>query len=89
MNVYFTKTAKKEYEAWQKSNLRTVDKIEELISDIVENGLLAGKGKPEQLKYFKDPPRYSRHITQADRLVYCPSSEGLLIISCKGHYNDK
>ena len=89
MNVYFTKTAKKEYEAWQKSNVKTVDKIEELISDIVENGLLAGKGKPEQLKYFKDPLRYTRHITQADMLVYCLSGEGLLIISCKGHYNDK
>ena len=89
MNVYFTKTAKKEYEAWQKSNPRAVDKIEELIADIVDNGLLAGKGKPEQLKYFKDPSRYSRHITQADRLVYCPSDEDVLIISCKGHYNDR
>ena len=89
MNVFFTKTAKNEYEAWKKSNPRAVDKIEELIADIVENGLLTGKGKPEQLKYFKDPPRYSRHITQADRLVYCPSANDLLIVSCKGHYNDK
>jgi len=89
MNVYFAKTAKKEYEAWQTSSPRAVDKIEELISDIVKNGLLAGKGKPKQLKYFKDPPRYSRHITQADRLVYCPGGKDLLIISCKGHYSDK
>jgi toxin YoeB len=89
MNVFFTKTAKKEYEVWQKSSPKAIDKIEELIEDIVENGLLAGKGKPEQLKYFKNPPRYSRHITQADRLVYCPSGNDLLIVSCKGHYNDK
>jgi toxin YoeB len=89
MNVFFTKTAKKEYEVWQRSSPRINDKIEELITDIVENGLLAGKGKPEQLKHFKDPPRYSRHITQADRLVYCPSGNDLLIVSCKGHYNDK
>ena len=25
MNVYFSKTAKKEYEAWEKSNPKTVD----------------------------------------------------------------
>ena len=36
MNVYFAKTAKKEYEGWQKSCPRAVDKIEELISDIIE-----------------------------------------------------
>ena len=89
MNVYFTKTAKKEYEAWQKSNSRIIDKINELISDIIENGLLSGKGKPEQLRYFKDPIRYSRHITQADRLLYCTSENDLLILSCKGHYGDK
>ena len=88
MNVYFTKTAKKEYEVWQQSNPKTVAKIEELISDIVANGLLTGKGKPEQLKYYRNPARYSRHITQADRLVYCLSGDGLLIISCKGHYDD-
>jgi toxin YoeB len=89
MKVFFTKTAKMEYEDWQKSNPKTADKIEELITDIVDNGLLEGKGKPEQLRYFKDPPRYSRHLSQADRLVYCPSGNDLLIISCKGHYSDK
>ena len=77
MNVFFSKTARREYQAWHKSSPRTVDKIEELISYIVENGLLVGKGKPEKLRYFKNPPRYSRHITQADRLVYCPSDNDL------------
>ena len=89
MNVFFTKTAKKEYETWQKSNPTTVDKIEELITDIIKNGLLVGIGRPEQLRHFNDPNRYSRQITQADRLVYCLSGNDLLIISCKGHYNDK
>jgi len=89
MNVFFTKTAKKEYEAFQKSNSKAVDKIEDLITDIIKNGLLTGKGRPEQLKYFKDPPRYSRHINQADRLIYCVSGNDLLIVSCKGHYDDK
>jgi len=89
MNVFFSKTARREYEEWQRSNQKTVDKIEELITDILENGLLVGKGKPEQLRYFNNPSRYSRHISQADRLVYCQSGNDLLILSCKGHYNDK
>ncbi|MCL2420787.1 MAG: Txe/YoeB family addiction module toxin [Defluviitaleaceae bacterium] len=89
MNVYFSKTAKKEYELWERSNPKTVDKIDELIIDILENGFLKGKGKPEQLRYFKNPVRFSRHINQADRLVYCPAGDDLLIVTCKGHYDDK
>ena len=89
MNVFFSRTAKKEYESWERSDPKTVDTIEELIIDICDNGFLEGKGKPEQLKYCKNPPRFSRRINQADRLVYCPCDNDLLIISCKGHYGDK
>ena len=39
MNVYFTKTAEKDYRAWETSNPRIVDKIDELVEDILENGL--------------------------------------------------
>ncbi|MCL2578273.1 MAG: Txe/YoeB family addiction module toxin [Defluviitaleaceae bacterium] len=89
MNVYFSKTARKEYESWEKSSQKTADKIDELITDILENGFLQGIGKPEQLRHYKDPVRFSRHITQGDRLVYSPSGNDVLIVSCKGHYDDK
>ncbi|MGL4207806.1 MAG: Txe/YoeB family addiction module toxin [Candidatus Adiutrix sp.] len=89
MKVYFTRDAKKDYEKWETTNLKTSDKIDKLITDIVENGFLQGKGRPEQLRHYKNPPRFSRHINQADRLVYCHCGEDLLIISCKGHYDDK
>ena len=90
MNVFFSKTARKELEGWQRSNPKVLEKIDELIDDIKENGFLHGKGKPEQLKYLKNPPRFSRHITHGDRLVYCScDGDSLLIISCKGHYDDK
>ena len=89
MNVYFSKTAKMQFEDLDESNPKAVEKIDELIEDIKENGFLHGKGKPEQLRYFKKTPRYSRHITHADRLVYCSCNDNhLLIISCKGHYDD-
>jgi toxin YoeB len=90
MSVVFSKVAQKEYEAWEKSNPQIVAKIKELIVDILENGLLDGKGKPEQLRHYKNPPRFSRHITKPDRLVYAPTSDNdLYIFSCKGHYEDK
>ena len=89
MNVYFTKLADKELKDWIKLDRSVAKKIYELISDIQEYGMLGGRGKPEQLKYYKNPVRFSRHISKGDRLVYSPQDiEDLLIISCKGHYDD-
>lgn len=51
--------------------------------------MLGGIGKPEQLRHY-NTPTFSRMITKGDRLVYRPHGEGdLIIISCKGHYDDK
>jgi len=89
MDIYFTDIADKELDTWLKSNRSAVKKIYELIDDIEKYGMLGGRGKPEQLKYHKDPPRYSRQINKGDRLVYSPYNEkDLLVISCKGHYDD-
>jgi len=89
MNVCFTKIADKELKDWIKSDRSVAKKIYELISDIQEYGMLGGRGKPEQLKHYKNPVRFSRHINKADRLVYSQQDKNnLLIISCKGHYDD-
>jgi toxin YoeB len=46
--------------------------------------LLKGIGKPEPLKHMK---AYSRHIDEANRLIYTgDENQKLLIMSCKGHY---
>ena len=89
MKLTFTRQGLKEYKAWETSNPKTVEKIDEIISDIFENGFLSGKGNPEKLKHYKNPVRFSRTINQGDRLVYCRNGDDLLIISCKGHYDDK
>ncbi len=90
MKTIFSKTAKKQFENWLATNKNVSLKIEELITDIHKNGFLTGKGKPEQLKYYKNPVRFSRHITKTDRLVYVFTEENdLLIVSCKGHYFDR
>ncbi|MCL2049247.1 MAG: Txe/YoeB family addiction module toxin [Defluviitaleaceae bacterium] len=89
MNRYFTTRSEKEYKEWKISSKATFKKINALMDDIEKNGLLHGTGKPEQLKHF-DEPIFSRRINRGDRLVYCQYGENdLLVISCKGHYEDR
>ena len=89
MNVYFTNRADKEYRDWKKDNINIFTKINDLTESIEAHGMLGGIGKPEQLRYY-DAATFSRVITKGDRLVYRPYGDGdLLIISCKGHYDDK
>jgi toxin YoeB len=87
MRVTFTEDALKEYFDWQTEDRKTLDKINKLIQDIQRNGFVNGIGKPEVLKHRKG---YSRRIDDANRLIYDgDSSRNLVIISCKGHYEDK
>ena len=65
MNVIFTNSALKEYRAWEKSSPKTVEKIDELIKDILKNGLSEGMGRPEKLRHYKNPVRFSREINPA------------------------
>jgi toxin YoeB len=87
MNVTFTPKALTQYIDWQTEDKKTLKKINALIKDIQRNGLMKGIGKPEVLKHRKG---YSRHIDDANRLEYdSDNNENLVIISCKGHYDDK
>ena len=83
-DVSFSHTALKDYMEWQTEDRKTLKKINDLIKDIQNNGLMKGIGKPESLKHIK---AYSRRIDEANRLVYSADEHcNLRIISCKGHY---
>jgi toxin YoeB len=83
-DVTFHDRAFKEYMEWQTEDRKTLKKINELIKDIQRNGLLQGIGKPEFLRHLKT---YSRHIDDANRLIYlADENKNLHIIACKGHY---
>jgi toxin YoeB len=83
-NLIFDIDAFKEYMEWQTKDRKTLKKINELIIDIQQNGLLKGIGKPEVLKHLK---AYSRRIDDSNRLIYAvDEKQNLRIISCKGHY---
>jgi toxin YoeB len=83
MNVEFDNRAIKEMKIWKKKNPKIINTIEELIQDILENGLMHGKGKPERLKYGAG---YSRRISEEHRLVYYSKNNVLYIVSCSNHY---
>lgn len=86
MNKIWSDLAWEEYLQWQMLDKNTLKKINALIKDIERNGISDGIGKPEPLRYRK---AWSRRIDHENRLVYnLDSNQNLMIISCKGHYED-
>ena len=84
----WTDDAWEEYIFWQLQDKKTLKRINSLLKDIDRNGPLDGIGEPEALKgdlkgYF------SRRINEKDRLVYGIENDRIIIIQCRGHYNDR
>jgi toxin YoeB len=87
MKVTFTEDGFKEYLEWQSEDKKTLKRINELIKSIQRDGFMKGIGKPEALKGRKE---ISRRIDDANRLAYTgDEGRNLVIVSCKGHYDDK
>lgn len=86
MNNIFSEKAWEDYIYWQINDRMTLKKINELIKDINRNGVSDGIGKTEPLKYRG---AWSRRINHEHRLVYnIDEKKNLIIISCKGHYEN-
>lgn len=85
-NLTFSLGAWDEYVYWQMQDKKTLRRINQLLKDI-QRGAFNGLGKPEPLKYCDG--YWSRRIDEKNRLVYTVNSENdIVIISCKGHYED-
>ena len=61
-------------------------RINALIKDIMRTPF-EGIGKPEPLKYG-EANRWSRRINGADRLVYRVVDGAIIVLQCKGHYDE-
>ena len=85
MKLGWVEESWEEYIYWQSQDKKTQKRINELIKDIQRNGAMSGIGKPEPLKYRDG---YSRRIDESNRLIYDVRNGELLIISCRGHYED-
>lgn len=85
MQVVLLGKSKNDLEEWKKSgNHSILKKIRNLIIDI-EKTPFDGLGKPEALKYNLSG-KWSRRISDKDRLVYEISGNDIKIYSLKGHY---
>lgn len=83
--ITFAEAAWEDYLYWQIYNKKTLQKINGLLKEISRHPF-EGTGKPEPLKGSKD--KWSRRINGADRLVYSVHNDMIIVIQCKGHYDD-
>ncbi len=75
-----------EYCNWQGKNKDVIKRINQLVRDI-KRSPFEGIGKPEALKGNLSG-FWSRRITDEHRIVYAVKDDTVVIISCKGHYDD-
>jgi toxin YoeB len=88
MRVVFTREAQGDYIFWQETQRETVDRINQLITDI-QRSPFTGIGKPEPLRR-EYAGWWSRRITGEHRLIYRVAGSGqqqrVEILSCRFHY---
>ena len=84
-NITFSPDAWADYLYWQTEDKKTLKRINRLLQELQRDGATQGLGKSEILRRVKG---MSRRIDEKNRLVYTIESESLLILSCRGHYED-
>ena len=84
MKKVFSDNAWEEYLYWQKHDLKTLKRVNDLIKEI-ERDPYHGTGKPEPLKHGLSGYG-SRRITAEHRLVYKVQGDKLLVAQVRYHY---
>jgi toxin YoeB len=86
MEVAYLEKALKDLKYWQSSGNKIIqNRIVKLINDI-QMSPFEGIGKPESLKYSLSG-KWSRRITESDRIIYSISKNTLFIYSLRSHYD--
>ncbi len=84
MKLLFSENAWEDYLFWQKTDKKTLKRINKLIKDILRNKY-EGIGKPEALKHNLSG-FWSRRITNEHRIVYKIENNSVLIAQLRYHY---
>ena len=87
MGLLWEDDAWQEYLYWQEQDKKTLRRINKLLKDILRDPF-DGVGHPEPLT-GNLAGWWSRHIDEKNRIVYSASDNNTIILSCKGHYDDK
>ncbi len=84
MDILFLSTGWEDYLYWQKSDKKTLRRINELIKQCLRTPF-EGIGKPEPLR-GNLTGWWSRRISEEHRLVYRVENDRLFILQCRRHY---
>jgi toxin YoeB len=84
MKILFPENAWEDYLFWQKTDKKTLKRINELIHDIQRNHY-QGVGMPEALRHILTG-WWSRRITSEHRIVYRIEHDAVLIAQLRYHY---
>jgi len=85
MEIELTTRAQEDLEYWSRAgNALVLKKIRTLLENILETPF-SGIGKPELLKHELSG-KWSRRITQSDRIIYQVIGNTVYVYSLKGHY---
>ena len=84
MKLVFSEQAWEDYLYWQKTDKKTVKRINALIKDVACDPF-EGIGKPEPLRHALSG-YWSRRINEADRFVYKVEGDTMLIAQLRYHY---
>lgn len=84
MKLVFAEQAWEDYLYWQRTDKKTLKRINTLIKDIARSPF-EGIGKPEPLKHALSG-YWSRRINDADRIVYKVKDDSLFIAQLRYHY---
>lgn len=84
MRYVFSERAWDDYLYWQKTDRKTLNRINALLEEIARTPF-SGTGKPEPLKYALSG-YWSRRVTRQDRLVYRVEGDAVLVAQIRYHY---
>lgn len=85
MKYVFVDESWEDYLYWQKTDIKKLKRINELLKDISRNPF-KGLGKPEPLKH-KYAGFWSRRIDGEHRLIYKYQKDEIFIAKCRFHYD--
>lgn len=84
-DITFSPEAWADYLYWQAEDKKTLKRINKLLQELQRDGAVQGLGKAELLRYAEG---MSKRIDSKNRLIYMMENERLVILSCRGHYED-
>lgn len=84
MILSWAETAWEDYLYWQRTDKKTLTRINNLIKDIKRNSFI-GLGNPEPLKHNWSG-YWSRRIDREHRLIYTVTDNSIIIAQCRYHY---